>query len=102
MSKHTPGPWVVVDGHYSCFKEVSGLSFKISAVMWASDLTDADYDKRSADLNLIAAAPDLLAALQNIANYNSQTHPDSRDQAQILDENARIARAAIAKATGET
>lgn len=64
MSQHTPGPWVVVDGHYSCFKEVSGLSFKISAVMWASDLTDADYDKRSADLNLIAAAPDLLEALE--------------------------------------
>ncbi len=40
----------------------------------------------------------LLSALQNIALYTSQTHPDKEVMAQVLDENARIARAAIAKA----
>jgi hypothetical protein len=40
----------------------------------------------------------LLSALQNIALYTSQTHPDKEVMAQVLDENARIARAAIKKA----
>jgi hypothetical protein len=64
MSKHAPGPWSVVQGYYPSFKDVIGPSFKISAVMWATDLTDDDYHKRIADLNLIAAAPDLLDALK--------------------------------------
>ncbi len=40
----------------------------------------------------------LLSALQNIALYTSQTHPDKEVMAQVLNENARIARAAIKKA----
>jgi hypothetical protein len=62
-TKHTSGPWAVVDGYYPSFKEVTGPSFKVSAVMWATDLTEDDYQKRNADLHLIAAAPDLLEAL---------------------------------------
>jgi hypothetical protein len=45
-----------------------------------------------------AANSTLLSALQNIALYTSQTHPDKEVMAQVLDENARIARAAIKKA----
>ena len=41
---------------------------------------------------------DLLSALEDIANYNATTH--SECAAQVLNENARIARAAIAKVTG--
>lgn len=63
-TKHTPGPWAVADGHYPCLRGVVGASFKISAVMLASDLTEDDYLRRSADLKLIAAAPLLLDALQ--------------------------------------
>jgi hypothetical protein len=62
---HTPGPWKVVDGHYPSFKEVTGPSFKISVVMWATDLTEADYQKRNADLHLIAAAPELKGVAEN-------------------------------------
>ena len=62
----TPGPISVIDGYYPSFKELSGLSFKVSVVMWAADLTEADYLKRDADLNYMAAAynalPELLAA----------------------------------------
>jgi hypothetical protein len=47
-----------------------------------------------------AANSTLLSALQNIALYTSQTHPDKEVMAQVLDENARIARAAIKKAEG--
>ncbi len=47
---------------------------------------------------LHAANTELSSALQNIALYTSQTHPDKVVIAQVLDENARIARVAIKKA----
>jgi len=63
-TKFTPGPWLVTDSHYPSIKEISGASFNIKAVMWATDLTEDDYQKRYADLHLIAAAPDLYEALE--------------------------------------
>lgn len=62
MSKHTPGPWEMMDSFYPSIKEVVGPSFNVKAVMWATDLTERDYQERLADLRLIAAAPDLLEA----------------------------------------
>jgi hypothetical protein len=94
-TQHTPGPWKVVDGHYPSFKSVTGPSFKISVVMWATDLTEADYQKRNADLHLIAAAPDLLEFAQKFLNdYHSE------DGMLSMKHYAREAHAAIAKATG--
>ncbi len=94
-TQHTPGPWSVTDGHYPSFKEIRGPSFKISVVMWATDLTDDDYRKRDADLRLIAAAPDLLEALKDIVGFWDSIVPtDAVNQMHIN------ARAAIAKATG--
>jgi hypothetical protein len=98
-TQHTPGPWSVTDSHYPSFKEISGPSFKISVVMWATDLTEDDYQKRYADLHLIAAAPDLLEALQDLfdADMEHVLMGDGKDD-QI--EAIAKARAAIAKATG--
>ena len=90
--KHTPGPWTVVSGHYPSMKEISGPSFKINCVMWASDLTEADYAARDADLSLIAAAPDLLAALELVV---SEARVSDAGLSIALD----VARAAITKAT---
>jgi hypothetical protein len=95
MSKHTPGPWSVVQGHYPSFMDVTGPSFKISAVMWATDLTNDDYHKRMADLNLIAAAPDLLEALDRLINEL----PSNKDWLDPVVE--KHALYAIAIATGE-
>lgn len=94
MSKHTPGPWEVIDSYYPSIKEIKGPSFTIAAVMWATDLTEKDYQNRNADLRLIAAAPCLLAALEVIVATEHERHgynPFWTDQA----------RAAIAKAKGE-
>jgi alkylated DNA repair dioxygenase AlkB len=88
-TQHTPGPWSVIDGHYPSIKEVTGPSFKVSAVMWATDLTEDDYQKRNADLHLIAAAPDLLEALQHLMVAHGEQ----------LDYAFQQAQAAIAKAT---
>jgi hypothetical protein len=93
-TQHTPGPWAVIDGYYPSFKEISGPSFKISAVMCATDLTEDDYQKRDADLCLIAAAPDLLEALKNLleSHYNGN----------VIKADCIEAEAAIKKATGKT
>jgi len=68
-TQHTPGPWTVVQGNYPAIKEISGPSFGIKAVMWATDLNEDDYQKRDADLRLIAAAPDLLSALNAMLTH---------------------------------
>jgi hypothetical protein len=99
MSKqHTQGPWSVIDGHYPSFKEISGPSFKISVVMWATDLTEDDYRKRDADLHLISAAPDLLEALKacipHLERDDHHTDALSRERPHYA-----AARAAIDKAT---
>jgi hypothetical protein len=88
---HTPGPWTIAPHYYPSMKEIIGPSFKITAVMTATDLTDVDYQKRTADLRLIAAAPDLLEALEALIE-------DQRDASlPVLAQ----ARAAIARAKGE-
>lgn len=95
-TQHTPGPWEVMDSFYPSMKEVFGASFKIKCVMWATDLTEEDYQQRSADLRLIAAAPDLLAVL-------SEFKIASDNQDNTFDGSAWLDRvdAAIAKATGQ-
>ena len=67
-TKFTPGPWIVTNSHYPSFKEISGPSFGIKVVMWATGLTEDDYQKRSADLHLIAAAPDMYKELEEALN----------------------------------
>jgi len=92
-TQHTPGPWSVTNGHYPSFKQIRGPSFKISVVMWATDLTEDDYRKRDADMHLIAAAPDLLDALNTwLKQYSAEEYEDCPEVVQN--------RAAIAKATG--
>ena len=90
MSNHTPGPWAVVEGDSPGIKEISGPSFTILAVMWASDLNEDDFRKRYADLSLIASAPDMFEAMEYLATRLENL------------EDERIALDAIAKARGET
>ena len=67
-AKATPGQRAVVDGHYPAFKELDGLSFKVSVVMFATDLTEKDYQARNADLSFLAFCdPATVAALCRVA-----------------------------------
>lgn len=78
MSKHTPGPWRV-DTHCNVMHKDAMVAFPcISGGL-----------NQEANARLIAAAPDLLEALEDIAAY----YPNSWAE--------DVARAAIAKATGE-
>ena len=80
MSKHTPGPWVY-DG---CWQDIVSCDGRIIAFA-SLDGEQSEYDAR-----LIAAAPDLLEALEEAL--------DNVDDPNFW---AATACAAIAKAKGE-
>ena len=107
MSKHTPRPWRVErnrNGHRGQV-EVVGPSLSVIGFTVATDVTPEGARRRLADANLIAAAPALLDALENLvlacecAGTNWRTGaPFGFDQ---LEATANEARAAIAAANGD-
>lgn len=118
MSKHTPGPWVVeewdvrepdgcvINGGLQVVAIKNGAKCSIYAAT-----EDGDGDEMEANLNLIAAAPELLDALmQMVAIHDEPSGFDGKfgkaldeaiaAQRDKIDERLSIARAAIAKAKG--
>lgn len=102
--KHTPGPWFIkpvsnatVEGNLNIIQTESptGKGYHISYSTSWDDNEDTKIEAK-ANANLIAAAPDLLEALQAMLskaykqNWNDQ-YPDEVSKAQ----------AAISKALGE-
>lgn len=89
--------WKVVDGYYPGFLNIVGASYTVSIVTSASDLTLEDYVNRTNDAHLMAAAPDLLEALeQMIDEYGTAGDGWPRNNKVLRD-----ARAAISKARGQ-
>ena len=96
MSKHTTGPWAWQEGTpiISCqwngrYHVIAGVECKTLA--WHEDANCAGREA-GANARLIAAAPDLLDALITLVDCVDGNYKDVTD----------LARAAIAKATGET
>jgi len=83
-NQHTPGPWSYSEGT----RTIRGPQNHWLASM---DSWDGAID-HAANARLIAAAPDLLAALQDCVAVPNKNRPD---------EVWQRARAAIAKATGQ-
>lgn len=104
--KHTPGPWM----HGNSDKPVSLMAVCFGAgtaggtVVRFAESGDISFDETMANARLIAAAPDLLAALLELSqHFTGEWVNDPRSQSEIDDhyvEAQAIARAAIAKATG--
>lgn len=97
MSKHTPGPWQVG----MAFDNYGETEIAIEHMTPAGNLVVAvalgGLQGQDANASLIAAAPDLLAALQAIV----KSLVDQDDEGMIEHAQQMIdARAAIAKATG--
>jgi hypothetical protein len=91
MSNHTPGPWKV-SRRFEVYQDtqvpgVGGTFIASTKGQWP--LPESINQVCEADAKLIAAAPELLKALQDILIFDSA----------LSQENAR---AAIRKATGET
>lgn len=105
-AKHTPGPWVETTGNATDLRWVEAPGVDVAEVRSGNP----------ADVRLIAAAPDLLAALDAVTTALSDLAAfrdkdgtlrivnDSGDRIAyagvVLDERAHAARAAIARATG--
>ena len=100
MSGHTPGPWrldhsddVELRNHVGISSESHSL---LAQIVWKMD-DDERSPSCEANAHLIAAAPDLLEALQSIV----KSLADQDDEGMIEHAQPMIdARAAIAKATG--
>lgn len=63
-SKHTPGPWHAAGARYVYADAKSPVHAPIAEVLPRPSRSQDATDERSANARLIAAAPDLLAALR--------------------------------------
>ena len=93
MSKHTPGPWT--QAPYSPTDVIAGD--KLMVAMAREGLNGIERDQAVANAALIAAAPELLAALQTMVKAFAVYAPKV-DGAEF--NCVSSARAAIAKAGG--
>ena len=99
MSKHTKGPWAVVEhDHAICIQTESPSKTKYGASRYAAiggfDRNDrAQLEEARANARLIAAAPELLEALTDCVEHMHWTQPQGEAA-------LKKAKAAIAKATG--
>lgn len=93
MSKHTPGPWALMPGNPLQVTDMLGHPDPL----YLAEINGNNKAQAAADARLIAAAPDLLEALQHL--LTDAIALDLRDSAfsGVLIE----ARAAIAKAEGK-
>ena len=98
MTQHTPGPWAIRKGVYGAlYVGPAKLDHPgQDLVAYAADRGRDLLAQRAADAALIAAAPDMLAALQDIMAESSRDDDDHDVIATIQG----ICRAAIAKAKG--
>lgn len=94
MSRHTPGPWKIgTPGPNGCY--TVGTQGGLMTAMIAHSICEPDQvDTANANARLIAAAPELLEALEEIV---AAADGDGWNQ---LDASFSKARAAISKATG--
>lgn len=97
MNKHTPGPW------FSQYDDNGFYEIGSEAVSLRVAFTYSEYDTDEANARLIAAAPDLLAALQTakILLEASYLDHEGTPNGQVIFTGLEAAREAIAKAQGE-
>lgn len=98
---HTPGPWAYDEDSSEVYSEADGYGTGWIALVKGNDDAGVSFPEtmRLANARLIAAAPELLAALMGVADgceYRLRKGEDSGDRAAL-----RLCRAAIAKATGK-
>ena len=95
-TEHTPGPWEVVattaKGAGSQRKDIVTVSGEWNPAFVAGDILEVDA-------RLIAAAPEMLAALEACKEYIAVFHNAANPRANTVEVYAK-ARAAIAKAKG--
>ena len=98
-AKHTPGPWRIQD-EYDGTLPIDGWSEQAeeSCEICRVSLDMLDEQERAANAALIAAAPELLAALETLINLQDGIDDGGEG---ITAEDWGTARAAIAAAKGD-
>ena len=101
-STHTPGPWIVCECDESAIvyieQDRGALHDEEPSTIGEIDLAGDGIDKDTglANARLIAAAPDLLAACEELVRgFDGET-----DCTELLDMIDKVARAALSKAKG--
>ena len=105
MAKHTPGPWHRLPGEANSGHPIYENGRLVMRIVQAREPGDTtfirvalvDSDNVHADARLIAAAPDLLEALEAVTDALALTHHKGETNTAV-----KKARAAIARATGES
>lgn len=102
MSNHTPGPWTIEKSTRTDHHIIAGRRWIATASNHDFHPTQDENERTIANARLIAAAPDLLAALVEIVGQENPNRWGYDAAHKALDDDWRAqARAAIAKATGE-
>ncbi|MCW2242768.1 hypothetical protein [Azospirillum canadense] len=107
MSKHTPGPWTVEQEAADCpIDIIGGNGAVLATVLGAQEQCQILSETQTANATLIAAAPDLLATLQKIAEVQVQNYGDAtRLHLRMIELTAEastvIAKAICSTANGE-
>lgn len=99
MSAHTPGPWNrgVAQHVYQGERWDPSNQQRLIACCEPTTRTQADWEETWANARLIAAAPEMLAALEELAHaLTTYTHANETDWPELA-----AARAVIAKAKGD-
>jgi len=98
MNTHTPGPWTCGQGAFGKDYAVYSTDDDGHNLAMVCRVSPAygEYaaTRCQANAHLIAAAPDLLYALQGLVAWVEQHHPEAA-------QNLTLTRLAIARATGE-
>ena len=99
-AKHTPGTWEAIGNLVrSPIHQPEGLPRGVQIADCRDGYFLAHTEEAKANARLIAAAPELLAALRSIADCCDEDHA-ARDYASRQTEIRGVARAAIAKVEG--
>ena len=95
MTEHTPGPWLAGCDFESDDKNIEVSIWEKSTGFQVADYTFSDFDAETtlANARLIAAAPDMEKALEDVIRF--KVHPQTNDPYFLA------AIAALAKARGE-
>lgn len=94
-TKHTPGPWYVQDDHGKRWIETEGNDDTIAEVHRRKRKGSVySCEEAGANADLIAAAPELLAALQGLL----AAYEDPGNTGSTHDDKVQAARNAISKA----
>jgi len=103
MSRHTPGPWEINERHGGVIY-IEGVGNTVA--ICHDDGFDIDHAEAEANARLIAAAPQMLEALEACAAYwyykRSPSIPEQSELISLGAEQAqRLIKAAIVAAKGE-